>query len=160
MKRLLSSLAIGFGLIGHSGCDDQVKLGNAVVSPPSGWRTISTEKERITFGSTDERQQATVSLMTLGTNPTFEEFKRVCAHRLEAEKADSPNVSLTPDEPFQDAGTFGMFFSGKEPESGRLFSGYVTQKNAEVITIYVESIGVDSERHFQSFQDFVKGLKR
>ncbi len=160
MKRLLSILIISIGLIGVSSCEAQVKIGNATITAPVGWRKLNTEQERITFASKDDRQQATISVMSFGAKPTFAEFKLICSHRLEAEKTDAPNISLTQDEPFEDAGTFGMFFSGKEPESGRLFSGYLTQKDREIVTIYVESIGVDSKRHFQSFQDFVKGLKR
>jgi hypothetical protein len=151
---------MSIGLISINSCEAQVKIGKAAIAAPSGWIKLTTEQEQITFASPDHRQQATISLMTFKAKPTFEEFKRICAHRLEAEKADAPSISLQPDEAFEDAETFGMFFSGKEPGSGRLFSGYITQKDAEIITIYVESIGVDSKRHFQSFQDFVKGLKR
>lgn len=160
MNRLISTLMIGIGLIGVPRCEAQMKIGNAAITAPSGWRKLTTEQELIRFASTDDRQQATISLMSFGAKPTFADFKRICSHRLEAEKTDAPNISLQQDEPFEDAGTFGMFFSGKEPESGRLFSGYLTQKDSEIITIYVESVGVDSKKHFQSFQDFVKGLKR
>ncbi len=137
-----------------------MKIGSAQITIPSGWSKSHSEPERVNLTSKDERQQATISIMALSGKPSFDDFKLICSHRLEAEKADAPNITLEQDEPFEDAGTFGMFYSGKEPESGRFFSGYITQKGLEVITIYVESIGVDSKRHFQAFQDFVKGLKR
>ena len=160
MSRLLSTLMICLGLVGISCCEAQVKIGNATIAAPDGWHKVNAEQERITFASKDDRQQTTISVMTFGAKQTFAEFKRICSLRLEAEKADARSISLTQDEPFEDSGTFGMFFSGKEPESGRLFSGYITQKDTEIVTIYVESIDVDSKRHFESFQDFVKGLKR
>jgi hypothetical protein len=160
MNRLLSTLMACIGLIGVSSCEAQVKLGNTTITAPAGWRKTNREQEKINFTSTDERQQATISLMTFGAKPSFADFKRICSHRLEAEKAEAPSISLHQNEAFEDAGTFGMFFSGEEPESGRLFSGYLTQKDKEIITIYVESIGVDSKKHLQAFQDFVKGLKR
>jgi hypothetical protein len=160
MKRLLSTLMISVGLMSASSCEAQVKIGNAQISVPAGWHKSHSESERIHFNTEVERQQATISLMTFSGKPNFADFKRICSHRLEAEKADAPNISLMQEEPFEDAGTFGMFYSGEEPGSGRLFSGYITQKGSEVITIYVEIIGVDSKKHFQAFQDVVKGLKR
>lgn len=140
-------------------CSAQVRLGNAEIPVPAGWKKIVDDKDRINILSPDERQQATISIMRSESSSTFEAFRRICEHRLKAEKAEAPEVSITADEPFVDAGRFGMFFSGNEKEMGRLFSGYLTQKDKEVITLYVESIGVDSKKHSQTFEAFVKGLK-
>ena len=82
-----------------------------------------------------------------------------CEHRLKAEKTEAPDASITADEPFVEAGKFVMFFSGNEKAIGRSFSGFLTQKDKVLITIYVESIGVDSKIHLQTFEGLVKGLK-
>jgi hypothetical protein len=136
-----------------------VKIGNAEITVPTGWRKTVDDKERINILSPDERQQATISVMRFESGSTFEDFKRLCERRLKAEKTEAPEVSISADEPFVDTGTFGMFFSGDEKVTGRLFSGYLTRKDKELITIYVESIGVDSKRHLQAFEELVRGLK-
>ena len=158
VKRLISILIATIAGTNLS-CEAQVKIGNAEIAVPTGWRKIIDDKERINALSPDERQQATISVMRFESSSTFEDFKRLCEHRVKAEKTEVPDVSISADEPFVDAGAFGMFFSGNERTASRLFSGYLTLKDKELITIYVESIGVDSKRHFQTFEKFVKGLK-
>ena len=140
-------------------CEAQVRLGNAQIPVPAGWRTIVDDKERVNILSPDEHQQVTFSIMRFETSGSFEDFKRLCGNRLKAEKTDAPEASISADEPFVDAGTFRMFYSGNEKTTGRLFSGHLIQKDKELITIYVESIGVDSKRHLQTFEEFIKGLK-
>ncbi len=98
--------------------------------------------------------------MRFAVSPTFDDFKAICTARLDAERADAPTVSLNAEQPFEDAGIYGMFFSGKEGQSDRLFSGYISANGKEVITIYIESIGVDPKDHRQTFEAFVRGLKR
>jgi hypothetical protein len=160
MKRIISTLLASIGLFGATSCGAQINIGHAKILVPAGWREINKDKERITLASLDDRQQVTISLWTFDHNPTFDDFKHVCEARLKAERTEAPDAQIQADEPFKNGETFGMFFSGKEVKAGRLFSGFVTQKDAEVITIYLESIGADSKVHFQSFETFVKGLKR
>jgi hypothetical protein len=160
MKRFLTKLLVCIGLVGISSCAGQVRLGKAQLAVPAGWKKEVSDRERINLISADERQQATFSMMTFDTAPKFDDFKRISAHRLDAEKAAASDITIMDDPAaFEDAGTFGKFFSGKEASSGRLFSGFVTQKGAEVITIYLESIGIDNKKHVQTFESLVKTLK-
>ena len=51
------------------------------------------------------------------------------------------------------------FYSGGEKSTGRMFSCYLSQAKKELVTIYVEGIGVASKDHLDSFEAFVTGLK-
>ncbi len=155
------------GVFGVGSCSAQEKLGNAevalgraVIAIPTGWTKSNDGPERINITSADGLEQVTISIMTFDTAPTFADFKRLCLIRLEAERTDAPQVSIKDEAPFEYAGTFGMTFGGEEASSNRLFSGYVTQKGAEVHTIYLEGVGIDSKRHRQTFETFMKGFKR
>lgn len=158
MKRLITILIACIAGMNIS-CAAQAKIGNAEVPVPAGWQEVVDDKERINLISPDNRQQATISVMGFETSPSFEDFKRLCEIRLKAEKTEAPDISITANEPFDDGENFGMSFSGNEKAAGRLFSGYLVLKDKEQITIYVESIGVDSRRHLQTFEELVKGLK-
>lgn len=167
MKGFLTKILVLVCLAGVSSCvaqDDlgkpKAQLGKGVILVPAGWTKSNGGNERINITSPDGQQQATFSIMTFDVSPTFADFKRICSNRLEAEKAHASDISITQDAPFEDAGTFGMFFSGKESSTNRLFSGYVTQKGLEVHTIYLESIGSDSKKHLAVFETFVNGFKR
>lgn len=165
MKRYLTSLIAGVFFASVSSCAAQVdlgkaELGNASIGVPKGWTKSNDGSERINVVSSDDRHQATFSITTYNVAPSFADFKRLCSHRLEAEKAQTSDITIEGDAPFEDAGSFGMFFSGKEASSGRLFSGFVTQKGLEVHTIYLESIGADTKSHLATFESFVKGFAR
>src|SRR5258708_36583959 len=110
MKRLISILIASISFM-NLGCAAQVKIGSAEIPVPTGWKKIVDDKERINLLSPDEHQQATISVMRFESSSTFEDFKRLCEHRLKAEKTDAPEFSISADKPFVDAGTFGMFFS-------------------------------------------------
>lgn len=167
MKGFLTKLLLLIGLAGVSSCVAQdnlgkpeAQLGKGVILIPAGWTKRNDGNERINITSPDGQQQVTFSIMNFDISPTFADFKRICSDRLEAEKAQASDISITEDAPFEDAGTFGMFFSGKESSTNRLFSGYVTQKGLEVHTVYLESIGTDSKKHLAVFETFVNGFKR
>ncbi len=150
---------------GVSSCAAQVdikraELGKAAIVVPNGWTKSNDGNERINVTSPDGLQQVTFSIVKYDVAPSFADFKRLCSHRLEAEKAQASDITIESDAPFEDAGSFGMFFSGKEASSGRLFSGFVTQKGVEGHTIYLESIGADSKSHLGTFEAFVKGFTR
>ena len=158
MDRLIVIL-VSFIVFMNFSCSSQVTLGNAEIPVPTAWKKIVEDKNRINLLSPDEHQQATISVMRFGASSTLDDFKRICENRLKAEKADAPEITVSGDEPFVDAGTFGMFFSGNEKSASRTFSGYLTLKDKELITIYLESIDVDSKRHLQTFEGLVKGFK-
>ena len=160
--RFLSMLAASFGLCVAVAAQEQFTIGSASIEVPSGWRAVKKEEERLTLRSRDDRQQATISLMRFGVAPSFEDFKRFCTLRVEAEKKDLPDVFIEPDapRPFEETGSYGMFFSGGEKKAGRIFSGYLTLMKKELITVYVEGVGVAPKDHLASFETFVTGLKR
>ena len=64
------------------------------------------------------------------------------------------------DAPFQNSGSFGMFFFGGDKKVRRTFSGYLFLEKNELITIYVEGVGVAPKEHLLTFQTIVKSLKR
>lgn len=167
MKRFLTQLLVLVGIGVMSSCaaqeevgNEEARLGKAVIAIPAGWKKSEDDNERFNITSADGLQQVTISIMTFGTAPTFADFQLICSHRLKAEKAVASDISIIDDPPFEDAGTFGMFFVGKEAGSNRLFSGYMTQEGVEVHTVYLESVGIDSKKHLATFETFVKGFKR
>jgi hypothetical protein len=167
MNKIFTNLMILIGVFGVGSCaaqdkrgDAEVTLGKAVIAIPAGWTKSNDGPERINISSPDGLEQVTISIMSFDKAPTFADFKRLCLIRLEAEKTDAPDISIKDEPPFDDAGTFGMNYSGKEASSDRLFSGYVTQRGVEVHIIYVEGVGIDPKRHRETLNAFVKGFKR
>jgi hypothetical protein len=114
LKRIIPAMAAVVSLASSSVAASTVTIGSATLAAPDGWREVKKDDERVVFRTPDERQQATVSLMRFDAVPSFEDFKLLCAHRLEAEKKGSPGAFLEPEspEPFARVGRFGMFYSG------------------------------------------------
>ena len=162
LKKLLTTVAVTIGFASASAAEPSFSIGSATVSPPSGWREVKKEEERIVFRSADDRQQATVSLMRFGVAPSLEDFRRLCALRLQAEKKGSPEAFIEPEapEPFTQEGRYGLLYSGGDKKSARMFSCYLSCGKTELITIYLEAIGASSKEHLASFQSFVTGLKQ
>ncbi len=165
MKRFLTKVIVFLSIGGVSSCAAQVdlekaELGKAAIVVPKGWTKSSDGNERINVTSSDGFQHVTFSIMTFDVVPSFDDFMRLCSIRLEAEKLQASDITIESDAPFEDAGSFGMFFSGTEASSGRLFSGFMTQKGVEGHVIYLESIGADTKSHLATFEAFVKGFTR
>lgn len=162
LKRLFHLIAVSIGLSGAAIAQEHSTLDNASIVVPAGWREVKKEEDRLTFRSSDDRQQATISLMQFGVSPSFEDFKRLCQLRVEAEKKAAPNAFIDPDAPvpFEKSGGFGMFYSGGEKQTGRIFSCYLSLANKGLFTIYLEGVGVVPKDHLKSFEAFVSGLKR
>ena len=138
---------------------NEIFLGNNKFSIPTNWVTAKTNLDSIVLRSPSTKQQATISILQFGSDASFEDFKRLCDKRLEAEKKESSNVFIEPSEPFKSGEKFGMFYSGGDKKAGRMFSGFLSLNKRELTTIYVESIGADSVSHLKTFQEFVKGMK-
>jgi hypothetical protein len=136
-----------------------VMFGNVSVALPDGWREIGREPDRVTFGSADESEQATVSKMDFRAVPSFEDFQRMCQHRLDAERQESQSAVLQVTGPSNAGGKYTLMYSGGDQASARLFSGYLVVVGTTLMTVYVEGIGVTPERHLASFKDFVAGLR-
>jgi len=162
LKRAFAAITAAFGLSMTAVADDQFALGSSTFSIPAGWTEKSKTDERLTFVAPDGGQQATVSLMSFGITPSFEDFKRICSVRYKAEKEGLDDLLLQPDSPapLEKEGRYEMYFSGKEKKTDRIFSGLLSLKGKELIAIYVEGIGVTSTKHLESFKIFESSLKR
>jgi hypothetical protein len=160
MKRLFNSVAAAVGLTSCTPAPPHFTIGTADIAPPAGWTQQSKADERLTLRAPDGRQQATLSVMRFGADPSFDDFKRLCQLRLDAEKKDSPDYFIQSDPPFDLKGKFGMFYSGGNKKAGRVFSGYLSLERRELLVIYLEGLGVDPKEHVEAFQTFVKGTVR
>ncbi len=160
MNRILSTIAAAVGLSGTASAQQHFGIGTVDVSAPTGWSEVKREDDRLTLRSSDERQYATISIMRFGADASFEDFKRLCQLRLEAEKKGSPDCFVQSEPPFDIKGKFGMFYSGGVKRTGRVFSGYLSLMKRELVTIYIEGLGVAPQDHLETFQAFVKGLTR
>lgn len=160
MKRFLASIAAAIGLTGTTYAQQHFVIGSADIAAPAGWSEVKKEDERLTLQSADGREYATVSIMRFGADASFEDFKRLCQLRLEAEKKGAPDCFLQPAEPFDLKGKFGMFYSGGEKKAGRVFSGYLSLVKRELVVIYLEGIGVEPKKHLETFHAFAEGLTR
>jgi len=157
-------LTLAAGLAGMNAlvlADDSYTLGNEAFSFPPGWKQVDSNDDRQTYASPDGRQQATISVIRLGKPPTFEQFENLCAHRYDAEKNGVKDLVLIPTAPAprNDNGEFTMTFSGEENPTSRVFSGFLWIKGAELLTIYVEGIGVTADRNSDAFHAIVKTLR-
>ena len=160
LKRIISAVAVWVGLTCAAAAEPHFTIGGAVVAAPAGWREVKKEDERITLHSPDDRQQATISVMYFGADASFEDFKRLCALRIEAEKKELGSGFIEPTAPYEKGGRFGMMFYGGEKKTGRIFAGHLSLEKKALITIYLEGSGVDPKQHMELFETFVTGLKR
>lgn len=163
VKKVLSALLMGSSTLASASPPQQGQflVGRTQVIPPSGWQLLRTEKDSLVFQTKDERQQATVSVMQLNGSATFDEFKHFCEVRLANERKFLTDGFIEPNNPtpFKDGDTFGMFYSGGDRKSGRVFSAYFSLKHGELVTVYVEGLGVPPSDHLRSFKAFVAGTK-
>lgn len=162
LTRIISTLAAIVSVASASAAESPFTIGSATISPPSGWREVKKEEERTVFRSSDDRQQATISLIRFRAVPSFEDFRRLCMLRVQAEKKGAPGAFIEPDvpAPFERQGGYGLFYSGGEKKTGRMFSCYLSSVQKELITVYVEAVGIAPKDHLASFEAFVTGLKR
>ena len=162
-RRFLSTLLAGVGLSSPAIAQQRFTIGSSALVAPAGWRKINKTDDRLVLRSPDGRQQATISVLQLNRDVAFDDFKTLCELRIDAEKKEvGEDWFMEPKDPspFRDRGTFGMFYSGGEKESGRIFSAYLSSAGREFLTIYVEGVGVAPKDHLETFKAFVGGLKR
>ena len=161
LKRLLALLAGLAAINALALADDSYTLGSASFTVPPGWTQADSTDDRQTFASPDGRQQATISILRLDKAPSFQDFQLLCAHRYDAEKNGVKDLVLIPQDPdpHNSEGQFTMHFSGEENPTSRVFAGFLWVKGQELVTVYVEGIGVPSERNSASFHEIVKSLR-
>jgi hypothetical protein len=161
MKIVFAILALSISsCINHH--QEAFTLGHTSFTLPPGWSEIRSSSERRVFGSSDGRQQLTISLMRFGAAVTFEDFGLLCQKRIESERRELADGFIQPDtpNPFENSDGFGMFYSGEDRKSGRLFSGYLSYKDSELVAVYLEGLGVAPKDHLESFKTIVSGLGR
>jgi hypothetical protein len=159
LKRLLVIVAGFVGMHALAFADD-FTLGDTSFTLPQGWTQADANETRQTYASPDGRQQATISLLHLSKTPSFGDFQLLCQHRYDAEKNGVKDLILIPQDPdpHNADGQFTMHYSGEENPTSRVFAGYLWIKGQELVIIYVEGIGIPSERNADSFHEIVKSL--
>jgi hypothetical protein len=86
LKRIVWTLAAGLSFGGAAAAQNDFAIGSAVITAPVGWSEAKKEKDRVVLRSPDGRQQATISILRFDADGSFDDFKRLCADRIEAEK--------------------------------------------------------------------------
>lgn len=84
----------------------------------------------------------------------------MCDLHIKAVKRALPDAYVEPESPFSDRSTLGMCFFGYEKSCGRIFFGYISLAQRELVIMLVERTSVDPQVHAGDFQSFAKGLKR
>ena len=123
---------------------------------PDGWTYEKQAEDRIVFKDPTGRQQTTLSVLALRARPTFDEFKLLCSHRLNAERAESSKVFIEGGVPQIDHGKFVCIYSGGNRDTRRMFSSYLTANEQQFTTLYVEGIGISGKDHLETFAFFVE----
>ncbi len=137
------------------------ELGDFKLTIPKGWREVRRIPDRVVISSPDQRQQATISTMELNKNVNGEIFGVICRDRLAAERQELRDGVISPDSPtpIKRGNSFFFFYSGVDKDDGRVFSTYMTFKEKDVLTIYLEGLGVAPEEHGAEFKAIVASLK-
>lgn len=156
-KRIFTVLGLSAAAVSAA---SQISFGGCDVAAPAGWQEVKRTTNALTLQSSDGKEQAMITTMSFGSEATFDDFKRICQKRIEAEKRDLNDGFVDPSEPFKDGSLFGMMFSGGDKKSGRVFSGYLSYTKRELVTLYIEGVGVSPTNHLATFKQFVRGLKR
>jgi hypothetical protein len=161
-KGLFSRVLAGLGLTTLALAQGHYAIGSAEIVPPAGWELARSTKDRLVFETADHHQQATITNVQVAADANLDQFTELCSLRLKAERKDLSDGFIEPENPvpFEKGGIFGLFYSGGEKKTGRMFSAYLSMGRGDFVTIYVEGSGVPPKEHLQSFKSFVTGLKR
>jgi len=135
------------------------RLGKSQIEAPDSWTMLSHADDKVVLTS-NQQQQATISLMRFEVELNFEQFKTLCAAQIRAVQKAVPSAFVEPESPFQDRGAFGMFYFGGDKTTGQIFFGYLSLAQRELVTMFVEGFGVDPQAQGSDFSRFVKSLKR
>lgn len=99
--------------------------------------------------------------MDFNKNLNPEIFRLICKDRLAVERQELRDGTIWPDspEPLNRGNSLYLFYSGGEKSTGRIFSTYMTFKEKEVLTIYLEGLGVTPDEHGAEFKAMVATVK-
>ena len=139
-----------------------VAIGSALVTFPHTWRVESSFDDRVVVRSANGREQATISIILLKKALTFEEFSVVCARRVEAEKKGMRDGFIHPDPPapYKAGEGFRLYYAGGDKSTHRVFSAYLLHVESEVLTVYLEGLGIPLTEHSETFKTLLSTLKR
>jgi hypothetical protein len=162
LTRIVSTLIASLVISGPVKAQQHFSIANSEITAPVGWHQVNKTEDRLVLRSSDQHQQATISVLRLGSDATFEDFRKLCQHRIDAERKELSDGFIQPDEPkpFKEDNIFHLFYSGGEKKTGRVFSAYLSLARRDFLTIYVEGVGVAPQVHLGSFKDFVDNVKR
>ncbi len=160
IRHIVTILLMALGVELAAGAEPHFSFWSCDITAPTGWTELKKKEDILVLRSEDGHQRATVSGIRLGADASMEDFKKLCAKRIEAENKAFTNGFVDPTPPFRDGDAFGMFFSGGDKKSGRVFSGYLSLAKRELITLYVESLGTGPKEHLATFKALVSELKR
>ena len=145
---------------GSTAPDITFSFWNCEISAPADWRELKRNEDVLVIGSPDNSERATISEMSFRGDVTLDQFKRLCAHRLSAEKRYLVNGVVNASDPLREGNSFEMLFSGVDKSVPRIFSGRLHCANRLVITLYVEAVGIEPQQHFVTYDRLVKKLRR
>jgi hypothetical protein len=134
------------------------QVGSASFFLPFGWQPLKNSQEILTACSADGRQRATISVVHFESEVTFDSFKALCEKRLTIEKQVLAEGHVESDPPVAGGDTYSLLFSGRDKQNDRVFLGYLSLKHRELITVYVEGVGVSPAEHEKSFTFLLRGL--
>jgi hypothetical protein len=139
-----------------------VSVGSAMLTVPEAWSLSSRSENEVVLRSAGSREQATISTIGFERLLSFEEFCSVCAHRVEAEKKGLRDGFIHPDPPvpFQADGGHRMVYIGGDKSTHRVFSAYLLQIESEVLTVYLEGLGIPLTEHSKTFNQLLSTLRR
>jgi hypothetical protein len=162
LKRVVSTLIASLGISTLVVAQQHFTIANSEIASPAGWHQISKTEDRLVLRSSDQHQQATISVLRLDSDATAEDFRKLCQHRIDAESKELGDGYIQPDESksLKEGDTFHFSYSGGDKKTGRVFSAYLSLVRRELLTIYVECVGVAPQVHLDSFKVFVDSLKR
>src|ERR1700730_5328507 len=141
-KRIWSNLRDGLVPEPPFRLGQRVEIGRADLYLPNGWKLLK-RSEDVVVARSPNGQQATVSLLRVNSEISFDAFKRLCDIRIDLEKQYCTEGFLEAKPPVVERNAFHLLFSGGDKRNGRLFSGHLSSAQQELITIYVEGVGVD-----------------
>jgi hypothetical protein len=139
-----------------------VGIGNALITFPRSWRIDSKSEEGIIARSASGRERATISIISFNKPISFDQFSLMCHQRVEAERRGLKDGFVHPDPPApRDASDgFRLLYTGGDKSTHRVFSAYLIQIESQVVTVYLESLGIPLTEHSETFRALLSTLKR
>ncbi len=162
LKSLLIAAAASLSVGASAPAQQLFKIANYEVTAPAGWHEVRGTLVKLVLRSSDDHQQATLSVTKFDSTASPEHFRSLCWHRLEAERRELQDGFISPEspEPTKDGETFSLLYSGGERGTGRVFSEYLTMTGKDLLSLYVEGVGVAAKEHLEAFRSFTASVKR